>query len=95
VNGVIFDGEEYSRKRLAAEDMDQPSKKLKAEDEALVTVDPAVSAAFFLDLNNPLALFDAKQIPLNIAVEIIMKAMEILPSHILEERLNVFSLDRD
>jgi len=59
-----------------------------------VIVDPAVSAAFLLEMNNPLALFDAKQIPLNIAVEIIMKAMEILAPEFLEDRLNVVPLLR-
>lgn len=87
INGVIIDGEDILRKRPATEDLEQPSKKRKAEEP--IIVDPAISAAFLLETTNPLALFDAKQIPVQFVVEIIIKAMEILPPQMLEDRLNV------
>lgn len=53
-------------------------------------VDPAISAAFLLDPMNPMALYEARLIPLPIVVEIILKTMEILPAQMVEDRLNVF-----
>ena len=54
-----------------------------------MVVDPAVSGAFVLDASSPLAFFDARQIPLGITIEIVLKSLEIIPPHILEDRLNV------
>ena len=90
VNGVIFDGEEISRKRPAAEDISQPAKKMRPDESVQVTIDPAISTAFLLDPSNVLALYEARSIPLSVVVEIIVKIMEILPPQLLEDRLNVF-----
>jgi hypothetical protein len=83
----MFDGEEVSRKRPAPDDLTQSNKKQKAEPQ--VVVDPAISYAFLLDQANPLAVFDAQSIPLPIVVEAIVRTMDVLPSQLLEERLNV------
>ena len=90
VNGIIFDGEEISRKRPATDDLSQPTKRLRTESEGPpISVDPSVSLAFLLDPGNPLALYDAQVIPLPIVTEIILRTLEILPPQTLEERLNV------
>jgi Symplekin/PTA1 N-terminal len=90
VNGIVFDGEEVSRKRPTTEDSSQPSKRLKTESEGpAITVDPSISLAFLLDPTNPLALYDAQVIPIPIVVEIILRTLEILPPQLLEDRLNV------
>jgi Symplekin/PTA1 N-terminal len=88
VNGAVSEGEDISRKRPAQDGPSQPSKRLKSEGETLV-IDPAVSMAFLLDASNPLALYEAKLIALPYVVEIILKALEVLPSQLLEDRLNV------
>jgi hypothetical protein len=88
MNGLIFDGEEVSRKRPAVDDLSQPTKKLKSEQDA-VLIDPAISYAFLLDPNSPLALYEAQTIALPIAIEIIIKTLEILPPQVLEDTLNV------
>ncbi len=90
VNGIILDGEEISRKRPAADDLSQPTKRLRPESEGPpISVDPSVSLAFLLDPGNPLALYDAQVIPLAIVTEIILRTLEILPPQTLEDRLNV------
>ena len=87
INGVIVDDEDPSRKRPATEELSGPAKKLKPEPR--VVVDPAISSAFLLDHTNPLALCEAQSIPLNIVVESILRVMAIIPSQLLEERLNL------
>ena len=90
VNGIILDGEEISRKRRAADDLSQPTKRQRPEFEgAPISVDPSVSLAFLLDPGNPLALYDAQVIPLPIVTEIILRTLDILPLQTLEDRLNV------
>ena len=93
VNGIIFDGEEVSRKRPATEDLSSPqeAKKQKSDSEGLrqITIDPAISLAFLVDASNPMALYDAQSIPLDIATEIVIRTLAILPSQLLEDRLNV------
>jgi hypothetical protein len=93
VNGVMFDAEEVSRKRPAPDDLSQSNKKQKAEPQ--VVIDPAISTAFLLDQTNPLALFDAQSIPLPIVVEAIVRTMDILPSQLLDDRLNVPSMNSE
>lgn len=88
VSGLMFDGEEGSRKRPAPDDLSHSNKKQKSEPQ--VVVDPAISSAFLLDQVNPLALFDAQSIPLPIVVEVIVRTMDVLPSNLLEDRLNVY-----
>lgn len=92
-NGIIIDEDDISRKRPATDDLSQPSKKVKMDSEAQpITIDPAISAAFLLDLTNPFALYEAQSIPVHIATEIIVRTLEILPSQTIEDRLNVYSL---
>jgi hypothetical protein len=93
VNGIIFDGEEISRKRHAIDDSSQPTKRRRSEsEEPSVSVDPSVSLAFLLDPGNPLALYNAQDIPLPIVTETILRTLEILPLQMLEDRLNVLLL---
>jgi len=49
--------------------------------------------AFLLDPSNPLALYDATTIPVNIVVEIVIRTLEFLPPQLLEDRLNVAPLN--
>jgi hypothetical protein len=93
INGGMFDAEEVSRKRPAPDDLSQSNKKQKSEPQ--VVIDPAISTAFLLDQTNPLALFDAQSIPLPIVVEAIVRTMDILPSQLLDDRLNVLSMDSE
>jgi hypothetical protein len=89
----MFDVEEVSRKRPAPDDLSQSNKKHKSEPQ--VVIDPAISTAFLLDQTNPLAIFDAQSIPLPIVVEAIVRTMDILPSQLLDDRLNVPSMDSE
>ena len=92
VNGIIFDGEEVSRKRPATDDLSSPMKKQRPDEEVpQIIVDPAISMAFLVDPNNPMALYDAQSIPINIVSEIIIRTLAILPPQLLEDRLNVIS----
>lgn len=90
INGMLVDGEDTSRKRSATEDLSNPAKKLKSE--SAIVVDPAISSAFLLDHTNPLALYEAQLIPLPIVIEIILRAMAIIPPQLLDDRLNVCPL---
>ena len=66
-------------------------KRVRGEGEISgpTVVDPAGTLAFLLDPSNPLALYDATAIPVNIVVEIVIRTLEFLPPQLLEERLNV------
>jgi len=67
-------------------------KKQRPDEEVpQIIVDPAISMAFLVDPNNPMALYDAQSIPINIVSEIIIRTLAILPPQLLEDRLNVIS----
>jgi hypothetical protein len=87
VNGLIYDGEDLSRKRGAEDDVgtQPPEKRVRVGPP----IDPAVALAFLLDPANPLALYDANTLPAALVTEIVIRTMEFLPPELLEDRLNV------
>jgi Symplekin/PTA1 N-terminal len=93
VNGLIYDGEDLSRKRGAEDDVGSqpPLKRVRADGQMGVPppVDPAVALAFLLDPTNPLALYDANTLPAALVTEIVIRTLEFLPPQLLEDRLNV------
>jgi hypothetical protein len=88
VNGIIFDGEDIARKRPAMDDLNQPPKKLKPEQNE-VSIDPTIAYAFIFDSTNPLALYDAQSIPLSYAVESVIRSLQLVTTEFLENTLNV------